>query len=257
MAIGQCKFCGKDRQFARAHIIPRSFYKINQADGPNYIYSSKSDRGPKRSPSGIYDEGLICLECESKLAYLDTYAANKLKPWPRRSQLFKDETGFILKIPGQSAGGYWLKDINIERLKLFFCFLVWRCARTTREEFSIELPGKLTLRLETALKSRDVQEAEIYVFGARYSDRKWTATYSPWPRTFKDDKPINFVMYGLRFLVHFQKPIELPELSLGHTAAWPIIFDEFKGSKLHKITMQMATKHPNPWASLQSRAPAN
>jgi len=252
MAIGNCNFCNLRGRFARAHIIPKSFYARSDV-GPLHIYSSKLGRAPKRSPVGVYDNELICVSCEAKYAYLDNYAAEKLRPWPRRSQLFKDETGFILKIPGQHLGGYWLHKIDADRLKLFFCFLTLRCAKTSREEYRITLPTDVSLRLERALQNKDASVAGIYVFGSRYFDRKSTGTFSPWPRSPKGDKPLNFVLLGLRFVVHFQVPSELPELSLGSGPSWPIIFDEFKGSKLHKIAVDMVSKFPSPWAGLRTR----
>jgi hypothetical protein len=253
MPSGRCKFCGMVRRFARAHIIPKSFYGINASQGANFIYSGKQSNKPKKSPSGIYDEELLCLECESKFSYLDTYAGQKLKPWPRRSQLIKDDNGFIMKPPGESKGGYWLKDIKIDRLKLFFCFLTWRCARTIREELSVKLSEDIVLKLESSLKSLNADSANIHVLGSRFSDRRSVPLFSPWPRSPKPEQPINFVMFGLHFLVQFQAPDELPELYLGYGPQWPIIFDEFKGSKLHQIAMRMVTAHPSPWMGLRAR----
>jgi hypothetical protein len=251
MAVGICKFCKLERQFARAHIIPKSFHARSDI-GPLHIYSNKSGRRPTRSQTGIYDEEMMCIGCEAKYAYLDGYAARILKPWPRRSQLIKDDAGFILKIPGpQSPGGYWLHAIDADRLKLFFCFLMLRCAKSSREEYRISLSEEILARLETAMKNNDADVADIYVIGSRYLDRRNTGTFSPWPRAPKKGAPINFVMLGLRFLVHFEVPPELPELSLTRGKSWPIIFDEFKGSKLHDVAMRMVSKFPSPWAQLR------
>jgi hypothetical protein len=251
MTMGICKFCNLEGRFARAHIIPQSFYARSDI-GPLRIYSNKSGTAPKRSQAGIYDTELICMSCEAKYAYLDSYAAEKLKPWPRRSQLIKDEAGFILKVPEQHPGGYWLHKIDADRLNLFFCFLTLRCAKTSREEYRITLSADVSIRLESALQNKDADSAEIYVFGSRYFDRRNTGTFSPWPRSPKDNTPLNFVMFGLRFLVHFQAPSKLPELSLRKGQSWPIIFDEFKGSKLHRVAMNMVSKFPSPWARLRT-----
>lgn len=253
MAFGRCKFCGEERQLIDAHLIPKAFYDFRTRQGPHYIFSSKLSHGPKKAPVGIYDDHLLCRECESKFAYLDTYAAQKLKPWPRRSQLIRDETGFIMKPPGESRGGYWLRDINVDRLKLFFCFLVWRCARTNREELAITLPDELTSRLESALKGMDPSKADVHIIGSRYSDRKYTALFSPWPRSPKAGAPINFVMYGLHFVVHFRAPEELPEIALGHGADWPIIFQEFQGTRLHELSIRLIKSTRDPWAGLRRR----
>lgn len=253
MPFGQCKLCCNVGKFARAHLVPKAFYEFRGGIGPHYIFSNKSDSRPKKSPAGIYDEELICRECEARLAYLDDYAAKMLKPWPRRSQLLRDESGLIIRVPGESTGGYSIIGVNVDRLKLFFSFLAWRCATTVREEFSIKLPADKILRLEKSLTSTDPSIADLFIIGSRYSNRNWKATFSPWPRAPKVGQPINFVMYGLRFLIHFEPPDVPSELLLGHNPNWPIIFDEFKGSRLHQVALSMARKHGGPWARLKSR----
>jgi hypothetical protein len=253
MAFGACKFCGEERELVDAHIIPKSFYDFRARQGPHYIFSAKLNHGPKKAPVGIYDDHLLCRECEGKFAYLDTYAAQKLKPWPRRPQLIRDETGFIIKLPDGSRGGYWLRDINVDRLKLFFCFLVWRCARTDREELAIALSDDVIYRVEGALKNKDASRADIHVVGSRYSERKYTSLFSPWPRSPAIGAPVNFVMYGLHFVVHFRAPEEVPEIALGASADWPIIFQEFKGTRLHELSMRLVKNSRDPWAGLRKR----
>jgi hypothetical protein len=252
MALGQCKFCGEKRHLVDAHIIPKAFYDFHARQGPHYIFSTKLPHGPKKAPVGIYDDHLLCRECESRFAYLDTYAAQKLKPWPRRSQLIRDETGFVMR-PENSPGGYWLRDINFDRLKLFFCFLVWRCARTDREELAITLPSDVVTRLELALNEMDANKADIHVIGSRYANRKYTSLFSPWPRSPKVGGPINFVMYGLHFVVHFQPHEELAEFALGKETNWPIIFQQFKGTRLHELSMRLVKNSRDPWAGLRKR----
>ena len=252
MTIGQCKFCGLTREFAEAHIVPKTFYGLKEGPGPLYVYSN-SRRRPVRSPIGIYDDNLICLVCESKYAYLDSYAAEKLKPWPKRSQLLRDKSGFILKLPGRSAAGYWLRDFDANRLGLFFCFLTLRCALTNRREFSINAPKEIIAKLEQALLYGDASKADLHIIGSRFSDSECRPVYSPWPRSVSGLKPLNFVIYGLRFLVHFQPLDDTQELSLGASYEWPIVFDDFKGSQLHKVTVGMVGKHPDPWSGQRTR----
>lgn len=251
MGVGVCKFCNLNARYARSHIIPKAFY-VRSDLGPLHIFSNQLEHEPKRSPVGVYDSELICRACEATYEYLDSYAAEKLKPWPRRSQLFKDDIGLILKFPDGRLGGYWLTKVDANRMKLFFCFLTLRCAKTTREEYRITIPSEISRRLEEALRLQDASIADIHVLGSRFFDRKYVGTFSPWPRSPTASKPLNFAMLGLRFLVHFQTPDELPELCLGSGPNWPIIFDEFRGSNLHRIAVNMVSKFPSPWAGLRT-----
>ncbi len=51
----------------KSHIIPESFFRdVDKAKTGLRVYSSKPDEFPKRSPTGVYDDEIVCEECEKK-----------------------------------------------------------------------------------------------------------------------------------------------------------------------------------------------
>jgi hypothetical protein len=252
MPVGYCKFCKRDdRNLVEAHIVPKAFYGLNEFRGPLVGISNVGGQKPKRMPVGVYDSKMICDSCEDNYSHLDDYAAKVLKPWPRRSQLFRDDHGFILKHEGIQAG-YWVKGIDENKLLLFFIFLVLRFALTSRSEFAIELSTKQKNKLLAALVARDAAKADIDLLAFRYIEKNWKLVLSPWPRKNRGKRPLGVLLYGLKFLVFFKRQIKLADVAF-RNGRLPVIFVNFKGSTIHKFGMWAAKTFPDPWAGLRAK----
>lgn len=116
----KCRLTGIDGPMVEAHIIPRSFYRLeSQNPKPLMILQSEVKHYPKRSPTGIYDSTILSLEGERLLSPLDDHACAVLLD------------GIGKRIPldeSKSPVGYILNDYDYRKTKLFFISLLWRAS---------------------------------------------------------------------------------------------------------------------------------
>ena len=71
--------CGETHPLIKAHVIPRSFFKqLNDGSGPLKVASNKLGTYPRTSPTGVYDDHLVCETCEKLFASWDDYAQQLL-----------------------------------------------------------------------------------------------------------------------------------------------------------------------------------
>ena len=123
-----CHLCKTDSpKLAKSHILPRSFYgpTLKSPSGPATIISLQAGFRPIRSPIGEYDQNLLCPACETKLADLDDYAY--------RSFYAPNSVHFV-EVAGERLAEVCL-DVNVAKIRAFFCSLVWRMHETRRQMF--------------------------------------------------------------------------------------------------------------------------
>lgn len=117
-----CSYCGEDKKLIKAHIIPEAFFKRlrdgKQEPSP-LLLTNKNDVYPKRSPIGIYDCNILCLECEKQFGDWDNYAQELLRE--------KSGNASPIMVAGKCEG-YEVRKYNYTYLKLFFISLLWRAA---------------------------------------------------------------------------------------------------------------------------------
>jgi hypothetical protein len=251
MKVGLCKMCARERALAKAHIVPKAFYNMLPQE-PLMLFSGKKDYRPKRIPAGIYDESLLCEGCEEQFSPLDDEAVRILKPWPRRPQLLKDEHGFILKLEGKKAG-YSIKAPDSDALLPFFYFLLWRMAETSRPEMRLKLEPALTQRLRLTLLSRTTEEMDLRIYGARSSEVAAQMVANPRIGQIDGTPVINLDFYGFQFTVKSADD-GIDELALTKKRDWPILFQDFRATKLYASMRPIAQRTPNPWARLQAQS---
>ncbi len=124
MAI--CRLCGQERKLIKAHIIPRSLYAPLFEDGsPVTVYSTKKGAFPKRARQGIYDNKILCAECDHRIGNWDNVAQHFLL-----APLSKYGDPAVI----EERGWFEASDFDYTSLKLFFVALLWR-AHTTSHPF--------------------------------------------------------------------------------------------------------------------------
>jgi hypothetical protein len=243
VALGACKLCRENGPFAKAHIVPKAFYSIVLGD-PLRVLSGKAGHRPRRAPVGIYDEQLICRSCESEHSYLDDYAIRVLKPWPKRSQLIKDETGFIIKIEGKPAG-YYVRRLDAEKLTLFFYFLLWRMGATTRSELHVNLSATLSEQLCKSVIAKKPCDLGLKIFAARFHQRAAAnVVFGPRIRASDSELLINFDFYGFQFTLTSDDNPEVRDFALSGQD-WPILFEDFRKTKVCGAFKSLAMKGPS------------
>lgn len=121
--------CLENKKGVKAHIIPESFYRYIKVDNPFLeIRSSKKGKHKKRSYTGIYDNTILCADCEKLFQNFDNYAQSLLLPDFKKKDYILDSFG--------KERGCKLDNINYKYLKLFFVSVLWRASISNREEFS-------------------------------------------------------------------------------------------------------------------------
>lgn len=124
-----CRMCSEDKKLIDAHIIPAGFYRYIKSDSPFLeIRSSEKREYKKRSYIGIYDNTILCSDCEKLFQKFDDYAQSILLSEPK-------EEDYILN-PNGKREGCKLESINYKLLKLFFISVLWRASVSNRKEFS-------------------------------------------------------------------------------------------------------------------------
>ncbi len=123
--IGKCNLCGTVKKLCKAHIIPKSFYYgLRKNNEIPYLYSVGLSIHPKRIRVGIYDNNILCLECDHTIGKFDCYAAELLLQPSYNIIDYKDEK--FIKID----------TFNYIQLKIFLLSVVWRASITSIDIFS-------------------------------------------------------------------------------------------------------------------------
>lgn len=129
--MGICKLCDQERDLVDSHIIPLAFHRHLQMDSarPPVILGTATNSFPQRSPGGIYDEGLLCHDCEIRFGPWDQYGAECLiQRFGQDAQKRHARDGGELLI-------YQIDNWDEARLRMFALSLLWRAAVTTRPFF--------------------------------------------------------------------------------------------------------------------------
>jgi hypothetical protein len=126
-----CAFTGNDEPFIKAHIVPRSFYQLDQKE-PHKIVTLGGHAPPKRSPVGLYDGELVGDTAERYFSELDDYAFKALV------SEFKPDTLVVDGMPaidpsGRMIAGF-LPGIATEKIARFILSVLWRASASKREE---------------------------------------------------------------------------------------------------------------------------
>jgi len=124
----KCKGCGQENKLIKAHAIPEAFF-VGLRDGrkPPKLITDTAGIFPQRSHIGVYDEGILCRECEDRFQEIDNYG---------QLLLLKEENEHIELIKNGTIIGWTIKEYNYDLLKRFFVSILWRAAISTHDFYS-------------------------------------------------------------------------------------------------------------------------
>jgi len=124
-----CAFCLEQRIFIKAHAIPEAFFRQLRVDGESpMLISSEFGNYPKRAPIGVYDDEILCEECEPKFGQVDDYGIEVLLK--RFDEVFQ---------PLQSQGdrpGFQSTTVDPSRLLQFLVAVLWRASVSSQNFYS-------------------------------------------------------------------------------------------------------------------------
>jgi len=125
-----CRLCGRDRRLVKAHAIPEAFFRVFRAGGENpLLVSNIPDAFPRRAPIGVYDDGILCEECERTFGEVDDYGIRVLLT--EFDELFQP----VVDDSGRTVG-FQSRDIDQELLLRFLVATLWRASVSTRGFYS-------------------------------------------------------------------------------------------------------------------------
>lgn len=139
----KCRLCGKDGKLIKAHIIPEAFFRRARQDDKNpRLITDDPNTFPKRSPIGVYDQEILCKDCEPKFAQVDDYGVQVLLN--RFHELF-------LPVAYENLIVFQAEHIDNDLLLRFLIATLWRASVSTHTFYKdislgqFELLAKLTI----------------------------------------------------------------------------------------------------------------
>lgn len=176
-----CQLCKNERKLVEAHIIPRSFHRLDPAERyPARLLTNVDGRYPQKIRKGVYDSEIVCEECEHRFSSWDDYAC----------ELFIHRWGEFESIQHKgSLIAYQLMNYDYVRLKLFFISLLWRASVSRHVMFSQISVGPHTEALRNAILSSNPGDGQFYAPVLQAFDSTLVGMLNPHPERF----------YGIRF----------------------------------------------------------
>jgi hypothetical protein len=116
----KCQYCDNlYPKLAKAHIIPRSFYKISRGQDNKSIelIIDENDKKTKFWQSGIYDSEIVCQNCEKLFNDFDTHGYKVLSRTLSQKMISNGSDEYP---------AYLIEDVDYSKLKLFFLSMLWR-----------------------------------------------------------------------------------------------------------------------------------
>ncbi|MFI3242267.1 MAG: hypothetical protein R3Y43_06845 [Alphaproteobacteria bacterium] len=124
MEVGICAYCGEEKELCKAHIIPRSFYKLN--DNDKYIGISNNGKvNTVNFQNGMKDNNILCSVCDNeRIGVFDNYAFEILNNKIPQSRI---NNSSIFRLTS--------KECNFVKLRKFFISLIWRASISKHKDF--------------------------------------------------------------------------------------------------------------------------
>jgi hypothetical protein len=237
MAI--CKLCRTDRQLIKAHIIPQSFYAPASSDGVAKILSNTKGVWPKKTPIGVYDENILCADCDGKLGELDQHAAEQLlQNGPTKTiQTTEPDSKVIARCYETADPG---------KLLLFIASVVWRASVSSHDFFSRVELGPYEAIIRAMLQGKDRDSPRVQALLAEF-DKSNTATLDP--HSTRTDGVRFWVVYARQFVFYLKldsqaMPAALTELSIEPGKPIISVVRDWNGSKEMAVMQKIVLANP-------------
>jgi hypothetical protein len=190
-----CKFCNKDSNLIKAHIIPAGFFKrLRHENLAPRLLTNTDGQHPKKAPLGVYDSTIVCRTCEDQFGPWDDYVQKLLQDEPLSGKkLFS----------GSQLSGYEGLQFNYTAIKLFFISLLWRASvssHTFYQRISLGPFEKLTKEMIEKRNPGDPEEFSVIL--SKFNHQLGAAILDPHPEKWSG---INYVRFYLSSYVAYIK----------------------------------------------------
>lgn len=156
-----CKFCNKENQLIEAHIIPRAFFetiKTNVGKGSRgqklkEVTNAKGVYPYRDSAKGLFDNNLLCFDCEKLFSKIDDYGI---------TLLLKNDN---LQTPHHSNGrllAWIIESYDYKKLMLFFISILWRAGASDMKEFNNVTLGPYLQVAKDVINTQNLDEIKTF-----------------------------------------------------------------------------------------------
>lgn len=203
----KCCLCGLEKKLIEAHVIPRSFHRIDPKDKqPLRLVTNIEGRYSQKLRKGVYDGAILCEDCEHKFSEWDNYGNELfLKSWESAAPILHDD----------KVVGYKWPDYDYSKLKLFILSVLWRSSVSGHPMYAKIDLGPREAPLRDAVLRRDPGDKNFFGVVLQAFDTTEVGVLDPHPERFG---PLRFVRLYLAHVIAFIKvdsrPFEEPFLSM-------------------------------------------
>ncbi len=246
----RCRLCLHQKRLIEAHIIPKWVFKYlypnpKNIDGALRMVSIKEPYS-KRRPTGIYDDSILCQDCDNKIGRYDNYAKS----------IFLNKK--IVPSPRFRGKAYLIQNIDVPKVKSFFISLLWKASVSNKEEFAKIKLGKYEPKFRKALANHKPNVNGIEVVLGKYTSKVFPTITAksvllPYKKQIKEiDTYIVRLPKGFKIWVKVdRRPFSYPfnRLVLRDSGNKAIIGDlgNYENTKEFEIMKSLAKKVPNPY----------
>ncbi|MEI6714360.1 MAG: hypothetical protein WCO60_11455 [Verrucomicrobiota bacterium] len=125
--MNSCRLCLQNRKFIKAHSIPEAFFReLREEEQSPRLVSGQTGFFAKDIPIGVYDQQMLCQQCELKFNNIDDYGIKCL--------LREFDKHFVPMLDGGRLAGFESTEANPdpERLLRFFVAVLWRASKSAQ-----------------------------------------------------------------------------------------------------------------------------
>jgi hypothetical protein len=131
-SVNLCKLCMQYKPMVDAHIIPKGLYNL-AAGSPLSLVPMYTDERPQRSQTGLYDQEILCEECDVFLGRLDQHAVERLAPGRANLKATHPPDGPALDAKGKPLL-YTIEGADSDTISRFVLSVLWRAHHSGRAE---------------------------------------------------------------------------------------------------------------------------
>ncbi len=172
----KCRLCNEEKPLGDSHIIPKSFFPPKEPGNhrPNRLLSNKEGVYPKKSPNGVYDQTILCHDCERKFSRFDDYAQKLL--------LQNEARHSKIEWQGETYG-FEISKYDYDLLKRFFISVLWRASVSSHDFFRrIALGPHEILALQAFKSESPISPQQFSVILAKFNHPAGKSMLDPYPK---------------------------------------------------------------------------
>jgi hypothetical protein len=113
-----CKLCDQNKKLIKAHVIPRWAFRYLHPENRGEPLIIVSKNYPRRSPTGIWDDRILCANCDGIIGKFDDYGKEVL----------------LDQKPANYGSYFLIESVDTIRFRVFLLSVIWRCSISSRRE---------------------------------------------------------------------------------------------------------------------------